>query len=279
MLDMAERTSSKKGVVIETTTVTPSIAAAWLDKNVQNRKRNARFVSRFARDMKNGDWQMTGDSIKFDKLNNLVDGQHRLTACVESGVNFKTIVVYGLEPASRDVVDTGKPRTNGDVLAMHGATNSVAVAATLRFLINEKRGFNEKTAITHSELVEAFARHPNIGLYVPHPGFFPRSVSPFIVGYVNYVGSTLLHNKKGRAQAMMDVLKTGCPDYDDDPIHAYRERVIRAATSREKIVGNRAANASTFKYCWNAFAKREPIKRLKVQKTDFAIDGLDLDRL
>lgn len=280
MLDMVSRAEKKAGLHIEIVDVTPAIAASWLDKNSKNRKRNARFVSRFVRDMKNGDWQVTGDSIKFDRNHNLIDGQHRLTACIESGAAFKTLVVYGLQPGTRDVVDTGKPRTNADVLAMHGATNCIVLASALRLLINERNGdITKKTGTTHSELVEAFVKHPNIGLYIPQAGQLPRGVAPYVVGYVNYVGSTLLRGKKDRAVAMMEVLKSGRPNYPGGPIHAFRERVIRASNHREGILSSRAVHINTFKHCWNMFAEREKLTIVKIIKSDTPIDGLDLSKL
>ena len=57
MLDMVERTGRKAGnVKIEVVTVTPDIAAAWLDKNTDNRKIAKRLVGAFSRDMTNRKW-------------------------------------------------------------------------------------------------------------------------------------------------------------------------------------------------------------------------------
>lgn len=58
----------------ETVTITPSVAQAWLSMNANNRKRQPRFVRQYARDMKDGGWRLTGDSIKFDVNNRLIDG-------------------------------------------------------------------------------------------------------------------------------------------------------------------------------------------------------------
>lgn len=231
--------------------------------------------------MRTGNWQLTGDSIKFDKHGTLVDGQHRLTACVESDTSFKTLVIYGLEPGTRNVIDTGKARSNSDILTMQGATNTIAVSACLKFLINEKNDVTVskgRSTVTHSELLDAYERHPTIGLYVPQPGTLPRGIPLFLVGYVNYVASTCLHGKKQRAVAMMDVLKTGSQDYEGDPIHGFREKMIRQITGT-RIVGNREVIFNTFKKVWNAFAKKEPLYNIKIIKSSVDIDGLDLSKL
>ena len=45
--------------------VTPKQAQAWLDRNVGNRAVSEKAVSNYARDMTEGRWAYTGDSIKF----------------------------------------------------------------------------------------------------------------------------------------------------------------------------------------------------------------------
>lgn len=272
---------NRGGVTIEIVEVTPGIAAAWLDKNIKNRRKSTRHISQSVRDTKTGNWQLTGDSIKFDKNGTLVDGQHRLTACVESDTSFRTLVIYGLEPSTRNVIDTGKSRSNSDVLTMQGATNTIGVAACLKFLVNEKNentGSGGRLLITHSELLNAYEQHPAIGLYVPQPGTMPRGIPNFLIGYVNYVASNFIHNKKQRAGAMMDVLKTGNPDYENCPMHGFREKIIRQITGA-RVIGNREMMINTFKHVWNAFAKKEPLQSIKFIKSSVDIDGLALSKL
>jgi hypothetical protein len=74
-------------------TVTPEMAREWLDANTgvpfnsQPHK-----VDQYARDMASGHWPLTGEGIRFDEADQLVDGRHRLRACVKSGVPFLTYV-------------------------------------------------------------------------------------------------------------------------------------------------------------------------------------------
>jgi len=243
-----------KGVSIELVNVTPDIAKAWLDKNTSNRKPSKRFVQQSARDMKRKEWILTGDPIKFDNTGALIDGQHRLSACIVAGVPFETFVAYGLEPVSKTVVDTGKPRSGRDVLYMNGIKNSSYIATGLRIMINEKAGTNYRSPVTNTELLAALYKHPKFALWVPVAGTFPVGISTSLVGYVAYVGGNIL-GKKTRATAMIDVLKTGKPNYDGDPIHRYREKIIR---SKDDTIGHIRARESvvwTFKHCWNLFAK------------------------
>ena len=103
---------------IERIVITPDMAKVWLDKNVKNRKLQRHTTSKYARDMLAGAWQVTGDAIRFDVHSNLLDGQHRLKACIEAGVPFETFVIYGLPTQTQDVMDIGKIRSATDTLAL-----------------------------------------------------------------------------------------------------------------------------------------------------------------
>jgi hypothetical protein len=66
-------------------------------------------------------WQPTTQGIGFDTNNNLVDGQHRLTAIVKSGKTVKDqLVCYGLPVDSRLKIDIGKKRSLADLTGISG---------------------------------------------------------------------------------------------------------------------------------------------------------------
>jgi hypothetical protein len=254
-----------------------------LGKNTKNRKKNARFIEKFASDMANGDWQTTGDSIKFGTDGSLIDGQHRLSACIKSDVPFRSLVIYGLDPKLRDVVDTGKPRSGGDIVTMHGIPNATSTAGLLRLIVAEreqgrKRSENAfKKVASHSEIIRTLNKHPNVALYVPSGSVMPRGVPQYMIGYINYVGSKFIDGTSDRAAAMMAVMKTGAPDYADDPMHLFRERMISGKTTPLKT--SRHIVFNTLRHCYNAFQLRQPMKRLVWQTDAVVLNGLDVSQL
>lgn len=221
---------------IEHTVITPSIAKAWLENNDLNRSLKRLHIDELARDIGRSQWMTTGETIKFDDTGKLIDGQHRLLACIKADKPFPTYVIYGLPPAVKNVIDTGKKRSNSDILAMQGIKNTVCIAAALKLLINERDGHQHRQAVSHSEIVQAFEKHPKIELWVPMPGSLPRGMPSPLAGYIAYVGGHIL-GKKERATSMMRVLKTGESDYDGDPIHKFRERALRARDGDHAIRG------------------------------------------
>lgn len=108
--------------------ITPDVAVQMLECNVKNRNVSDFTVERYAKDMQWGDWQLTGGAIVFNTQGQLDDGQHRLLACVRSGVPFDTVVIRGTEPKAQDMMDGGRKRSNADVLAIRGEKNYTALA-------------------------------------------------------------------------------------------------------------------------------------------------------
>ena len=160
------------GMTIEWATIDQSDAMRWLERNESNRNARARVVNAYARDMREGRWLATGETIKFDRHGNLIDGQHRLLAIVESGQAQQILVVSGIDPAVRGVIDTGAVRTGGDALRMHGigGTNPMALAASARLLVlwesgrlpTMTSGMRGEDRATHSEIIATVERRPDL---------------------------------------------------------------------------------------------------------------------
>lgn len=277
---MQKAVEKETKINFEIATITPEIAAAWLDANVKNRKLQQRLVTRLAHDMRKGNFDFTGDTIKFDRNNKLIDGQHRLRACVLSNTPFEAIVVYGLDPQAQNVIDTGKARTKGDMLALQGITNWTNTASAYRFLFNYKYGVSPlSNVITHSDMLDCLERHPKLYMYVPTPGAIVKGIPTGMIGFVNYAAATVM-KKKDRADAMMGVLKTGSPDFKGDPIHLFRERVIAGKIdNRSQDWGDRNSFVYTFYHCWNLFAKGEPLSALHRKADEVQIEWLKTSQL
>ena len=106
-----------KEITYKTINVTPSMAETWLEKNNNNRKLSSSVIKNYAEKMKKGHWNLTHQSIAFDKDGNLVDGQHRLSAVIISGIPVVMTVAFypsKLDPFSI-ALDDGKKRNFSDL--------------------------------------------------------------------------------------------------------------------------------------------------------------------
>jgi len=114
--------------------ITPEIASKFLDYNISNRPMSQRTVDRYIEEMKNGDWEYNGESIKISKDGNVIDGQHRLKAIVLSGITIETELVDNLDPKVSSKIDVGKKRSLSDTIHIAGYKYHVETAAITRHL-------------------------------------------------------------------------------------------------------------------------------------------------
>jgi len=76
------------------TTVTPGMAKQWLT-NALPMQLSERQINDYAHLMRTGQWTIhAGSPIRFDNSGRLVDGQHRLHACILADTNFNTPIVH-----------------------------------------------------------------------------------------------------------------------------------------------------------------------------------------
>lgn len=106
-------------VSVSIETITPDVAIAMLERNVNNRNLNHK-KNKYKGAMERGEWMLNGSTIVFDDDGKLLDGQHRLDACVSSGVAFTTVVVRGIRAKAQETMDMGRKRSAGDFLKMRG---------------------------------------------------------------------------------------------------------------------------------------------------------------
>jgi len=113
---------------------TPTKAKFVLEsKNYEdNRKISAPWVEYLARQMKAGLWRSNGEALIFDVDDNLLDGQHRLSAVVESGITVDLLTVKGIDTEAFTTIDQGKIRTAGQVFKMQGEKYGMLLAAACR---------------------------------------------------------------------------------------------------------------------------------------------------
>jgi len=127
-------------------TITPETAASILAKNLSNRPISGRHVDFLTAQIKGGYFLETGDSIKISKEGELIDGQHRLSAVVRSGVPIVCAIARDVDRSVFEVLDTGRARSSSDVLAVSGFRNANNLAAAARFILLHKAGLNSRAA-------------------------------------------------------------------------------------------------------------------------------------
>lgn len=106
-------------------TVTPEMAERFLATNHRNRKMKELTVRKIIRDWEeNGPGEPTHQGISFYASDGaLADGQNRLTACVRSGIPFRSWVFWGLSEDAAVNIDRHRPRSEADAIKISGVSD------------------------------------------------------------------------------------------------------------------------------------------------------------
>ncbi len=107
----------------------PDEASALL--GAKNRHLRPSHVRKLAREMTNGWWDLNGESMKFSHSGDLLDGQHRCHAIIESGVTIETAVWLDLPTSAQDSIDRGASRRSGDALYLRDEPMASSLSAVI----------------------------------------------------------------------------------------------------------------------------------------------------
>lgn len=224
----------------ERMTVTPEMAKAWLARNDANRPLRWPFAAQLARDMTAGKWDLNGKTVKIAAGGTLLDGQHRLTACVLAEVPFDTFVVTGLPVSAQKTIDTGAKRRMSDVLSLAGERNAVTLAAVTRWALVWDRGGRVRqrggdAEPTHAELGTYLGEHPELrdaASFAIRAREHMKSLRPAV-----FAMAWLLFNRKDapQAEAFLGRLLDGADIGLNHPVHTLRARIWKAVDNGERL--------------------------------------------
>lgn len=248
------------GAFAEFCDIDPSRAQALLDRNPDNRAIVASGVRAWAESLRRGEWQMNGEPVIIADTGEVNDGQHRLSAVVETGITLPTLVVFGVTRASRKTVDTGQKRTAGHVLGMMGVSNGHLAAAALKAIVNLEARVNLATHRTSLEIERAYAAHPAI-----HSSFTTGTNVNRTFGVPTGLSCALCYlmarKDAEKAATFFDMLLAGVAPTRDHPVAALRGRLMGNMLAKAKLPPHEIA-ALCIK-AWNAFVEGRAVRALR----------------
>ena len=128
-----------------------------LKNHTNYRKPNKSRVQAYAKAMKEGSWKLS--DIKFDENGNLVDGQHRLLAVIESDAVVKFAVITGWPSDSTDTLDNNQPRTKSQVVS---AERGIKNGRVIMSLVTGMEFGTEPRLILNSEALSSYDTYGDI---------------------------------------------------------------------------------------------------------------------
>ena len=135
-------------------TFTPELAEHILkSRNGANRSPNMRKVDEYVHAMQTKRWPVTGGTIVFGKTGYLMDGQHRLLACVRAKVPLTTFVAFNINDGAFAMIDIGRKRSNVDAFQIARVPHANTASSAARWIkIHESDPLNRGVTYTNDDL-------------------------------------------------------------------------------------------------------------------------------
>lgn len=253
-------------VVARVETVTPEKARRWLDERAQNRHMNEERVKKYVGAMERLEWRVNGEGIIFDCNGQLIDGQHRLAAVVQSGISLPMLIVRGVEPEVFSTLDSGQTRTLGQILKMKGYPYFQNLSSMANNLFMYAAGYDLRTRTHHwptpQQAIQFIEDNPEIveSTKVGTLIAVELRCSVLAIGMLHFL-ATQIDEDGSDVSFFFDALRHGEGLMRGDPIYALRSRLqaegrgLRRLPSVEQFaLGIKA---------WNAYRRGERVTALR----------------
>jgi hypothetical protein len=252
--------------------ITPAKAADYLKQNKNNRNIRLKNVQTLAKDMKEGRWVLTTDGIGFDTEGRLINGQHRLTACIEANIPFICAVFRNMPTMSFKATDNGLGRTASD--AIKEVTNASTVASSIKSLTRIRQGINfigdkatKNIGLSNSLSTEiyrsdeaGFNKATEIARSFINKNQYINAFRPgLLAGLVYYLIYDLGHDQEQVRGFFENILSLQTSK--NETLELFRLRLISDAMSPVKLTAQVKQNMLA--KVWNAYIKGKTLKIIK----------------
>lgn len=258
-------------ITITIETITPAQAKKLYESNTRNRNIVRSSYAKVRRAMERDEWVFDGGAIRIAADGRILDGQHRLLACIETGNSFTTIVVRGLEDETQRVMDSGAKRTLAQKFTIEGIKNAHKVATIANYhSVEQAYGFTramrgvtgENGKVTDAEAFENVKRHHDeyqdlVRLCAQLRGEVPLATGPLSVLLRRFEAID-----RDDAIAFWDGVKRGENMGEGHPIFTLRALYRNVFNKESAYRGQYEIAALTVK-AWNAWRDGTPVKALR----------------
>lgn len=262
-------------------TITPEMASEYLTKNYENnRKLRRHTVESIAEQIKRNQWVPNGATICFSASGFLTDGQHRLAGCVQSRKPIESLVARNVPDKAFMTQDTGRTRTNADILHISGEINAAILACSARYLFSWEKtgnfGWLSKGKISSADTQAVLRRHPGLRdaiAEVSDRNVLIKRLGPSFISTFFYLISTINHDE---ALAFYNHLFEGTDLSKGHPVLFLRNMMIaRAQEGGRALRFDPYGIARLWTKAWNLFCKGERIEKLAVKDKEEGLDKLE----
>lgn len=249
--------------------ISPAEAIALLNDGARNRPLREARAQKIAAEIKAGTWRENGESVIFDGNGRLIDGQHRLRACVLADRPIVVFCVFGVPAKFFPSFDQGKVRGGDDLAALMDFSNATSVAAVARLAIMYADGALTKTGQPPmaSERLRLFMDRNREGLTdaVEFSNKFRKGIVKLIP--ISHAAFLYFMNRiepeRSRAADFIERLATGIGLHKGDALLLFRTRMVDLIGEKHKLT--QTQKLALLIKAWNAFLAGKQVGVLRLR--------------
>lgn len=246
-------------------TFTPESAAAALKLNSSNRKLSDANLRVLAGVLRRGEWALNGETVVFADNGRLLQGQHRLTVVIRTGLPITTFVVRGVEESVFKTLDAGKGRSGADALSIEKCKNVNILASAARALCWIETGLQPtRETFSTTMMLDLVNRHPGLTFWASR--FANSKLKNFMPSF--FAGAVCLFAERqglGAAEEFFELVDVGAGMDARHPAFVLREKFIGRTTGQTFTGG---AQLAYIIKALNAYTKGESISMLRVRDNE-----------
>ena len=255
-------------------TITPARAMEMLDTMDGNRPLRQGWIENLTEMMREGTFDPNnGEAIKFNVQGELIDGQHRLWAIVESGITQTMLVIRDVTPRAIYTVDVGPRRTFMDVLTINRYENRTHLATTVMGAHSYVYGYMDNPTSyrrpSHEQALHFLRSYEDSLLAAARKSTsmttrgteHGKVLTPSVYGTMYWL---LSKYDVEEADAFFDRITLGDGLVKDDPVFTLRRTMAGLRNRKNNSMDVTYLRAITIK-TWNAWIQGHPLKLLRWQ--------------
>ena len=243
-----------------TEVITPRKAEAYLAFNKTNRPVRPAHVDYLQNTIETGQWETTHQGIAFNCNGDLLDGQHRLMACIRAGQPIRIKVTRGLGRNAMFAIDTGKIRNVTDIAITTNSSEVTArdAAVARRILSNFNPRYSAASRYTARDII-AFVDTHREALDFSYSPFMPDCAHGSIYATIARAYYT---QDRERIKEFMQVMESGVSNgAEDSAAIVLRDHYIKFRRSFGASSG-RAELYAKAQWALKKFLAREPQSKI-----------------
>lgn len=230
-----------KNLEFEMQVITPDEARILLEKNIRNRSISKSLVKKYSKMMRDEEWYETHQSIAFDENGVLVDGQHRLLACIDANIPLRTIIVRNTK--QNPYLDMGKNRSWSDNLNI--TTDSQRYTKGIAQIYNLLSSIASKTKMDqsfHQKFCDKYYVQMDLASSLYVPGKIRSGGCPMITAiFLNLIKYSNSSNVIEKINDFIYIFNTGNCNPDDKydmEVKQMRDNFLAGKREFSKLAAN-----------------------------------------